>query len=142
MRWWFLGVAGLFLSFIQHRSLFRDVFYVEMTIYCLLNSNHRLTGPVPGRASPAVRGVLIWDTPIDVPRLKQVNWLVNYVVWEIPLIWNLLYRIWEKLLVMSPDYSYLTTMTGVQTCERLSQDSTRRDLKSDENAMTNRLTDD
>ena len=26
----------------------------EMTIYCLLNSNHRLTGPIPGRASPAV----------------------------------------------------------------------------------------
>jgi len=67
-----------------------------MTIYCLLNSNHRLTGPVPGRASPAVRGVLIWDTPIDVPRLKQVNWLVNYVAWEILLIWNLLYRIWKN----------------------------------------------
>ena len=66
-----------------------------MMIYCLLNSNHRLTGPVPGRASPAVRGVLIWDTPIDVPRLKQVNWLVNYVAWEILLIWNLLYCIWK-----------------------------------------------
>ena len=51
----------------------------EMTIYCFVNSNHRLTGPEPGRASPAVRGVLIGDTPIDVPRLKQVNWLVNYV---------------------------------------------------------------
>jgi hypothetical protein len=69
---------------------------VEMMIYCLLNSNHRLTGPVPGRASPAVRGVLIWDTPIDVPRLKQVNWLVNYVAWEILLIWNLLYCIWKN----------------------------------------------
>ena len=69
---------------------------VEITIYCLLNSNHRLTGPVPGRASPAVRGVLIWDTPIDVPRLKQVNWLVDYVAWEILLIWNLLYRIWKN----------------------------------------------
>ena len=50
-----------------------------MMIYCFVNSNHRLTGPEPGRASPAVRGVLIGDTPIDVPRLKQVNWLVNYV---------------------------------------------------------------
>src|ERR1700735_2702720 len=68
----------------------------EMMIYCLLNSNHRLTGPVPGRALPAVQGVLIWDAPIDVPRLKQVNWLVNCVVWEILLIWNLLYRIWKK----------------------------------------------
>ena len=64
-------------------------------IYCFVNSNHRLTGPEPGRASPAVRGVLIGDTPIDGPRLKQVNWLVNYVAWEILLIWNLLYRIWK-----------------------------------------------
>ena len=68
----------------------------KMMIYCLININHRLTGPVPGRASPAVRGVLIWDTPIDVPRLKQVNWLVDYVAWEILLIWNLLYRIWKN----------------------------------------------
>jgi hypothetical protein len=75
---------------------YSDLVSAEMTIYCLLNSNHRLTGPVPGRASPAVRGVLIWDTPIDVPRLKQVNWLVNYVAWEILLIWNLLYRIWKN----------------------------------------------
>jgi hypothetical protein len=58
----------------------------EMMIYCLINSNHRLTGPEPGRASPAVRSVLIWDTPIDVPRLKQMNYLVYYVVWEILLI--------------------------------------------------------
>jgi len=60
--------------------------YGEMMIYCLINSNHRLTGPVPGRASPAVGGVLIRDTPINVPGLKQMNWLVNYVVWEILLI--------------------------------------------------------
>ena len=67
-----------------------------MTIYCLINSNHRLTGPVSGRALPAVQVVLIWDTPIDVLRLKQMNWLVNYVVWEILLIWNLLYCIWKN----------------------------------------------
>jgi hypothetical protein len=93
----------------------------EMTIYCLIN---RLTGPEPGQASPAVRGVLIRDTPIDVPRLKQMNWFVNYVVWEILLIWNLLYCIWKTTgtMVMWPDYSYLTMMTGAQTCEQLSQD--------------------
>src|SRR6202167_152475 len=66
-------LIGLFWK----QSLFNK--HDEMMISCLLNSNHRLTGPVHGRASPAVRGVLIWDTPIDVPRLKQVNWLVTYV---------------------------------------------------------------
>ena len=72
------------------------VICIEMTIYCLINSNHRLTGPEPGRALPAVRGVLIGDTVIDVPRLKQMNGLVNYVAWEILLIWNLLYHIWKN----------------------------------------------
>src|ERR1700689_550696 len=48
MRWWFLGVAGLFLSFIQHRSLFRDVFYVnsrslvnlDLSPHCLMWQNY------------------------------------------------------------------------------------------------------
>ena len=68
----------------------------EVMIYCLINSNHRLTGPELGWASPAVWGVLIKDTPIDVPRLKQMNWLVYYMAWEILLIWNLLYHIWKN----------------------------------------------
>ena len=67
-----------------------------MMIYCLINSNHRLTGPVPGQALPAVQGVLTRNTLIDVPRLKQMNWLVNYVAGEILLIWNLPYRIWKN----------------------------------------------
>src|ERR1700683_13766 len=48
MRWWFLGVAGLFLSFIQHRSLFRDVFYInsrslvnlDLSPHCLMWQNY------------------------------------------------------------------------------------------------------
>src|ERR1700685_2762208 len=48
MRWWFLGLAGLFLSFIQHRSLFRDVFYVNsrslvnlnLSPHCLMWQNY------------------------------------------------------------------------------------------------------
>src|ERR1700735_1942449 len=48
MRWWFLGVAGLFLSFIQHRSLFRDMFYInsrslvnlDLSPHCLMWQNY------------------------------------------------------------------------------------------------------
>src|SRR6202167_6286510 len=48
MRWWFLGVAGLFLSFIQHRSLFGHVIYVnsrslvnlDLSPHCLLWQNY------------------------------------------------------------------------------------------------------
>src|ERR1700729_2909195 len=47
MRWWFLGVAWLFLSFIQHRSLFQDVFYInshslvnlDLSPHCLMWQN-------------------------------------------------------------------------------------------------------
>src|ERR1700729_1358635 len=48
MRWWFLGIAGLFLSFIQHRSLFQDVFYInshslvnlDLSPHCLMWQNY------------------------------------------------------------------------------------------------------
>ena len=37
MRWQFLGMAGLFLSFIQHCSPFRDVFHINFRSFVNLN---------------------------------------------------------------------------------------------------------